>query len=168
SKAIMDNVSRAFAASQKKVKVIGLRYFNVYGPREYYKGHAASMMYQLYLQMKAGKKPRIFTAGEQQRDFIYVKDVVKANLLALEKGVSGHVYNVGTGYPEDFNKVISCLNISMGLNLETEYFDNPYPFYQNKTQADTSLSARELGFKADYSLERGIEDYVVNLASHKR
>ncbi|NLO90816.1 MAG: ADP-glyceromanno-heptose 6-epimerase [Elusimicrobia bacterium] len=168
SKAIMDNVARAFAASQKKVKVCGLRYFNVYGPREYYKGSAASMVYQLYLQMAAGKKPRVFTAGEQQRDFIYVKDVVRANLLAMQKGRSGGVYNVGTGRPEDFNRMIACLNASMKLKLETEYFANPYSFFQNKTHADMALSKKELGFEAEYDLARGIEDYVKKLAALRR
>jgi len=168
SKAIMDNVARDFSAANKNLKVVGLRYFNVYGPGEYYKGKVASMMYQLYLQMKAGKRPRVFTAGEQQRDFVYIKDVVRANMLAMEKGRSGGVYNVATGRPEDFNKVIACLNKSMGLKLETEYFENPYNFFQNKTQADMTLSERDLGFKAEYNLERGIEDYVATLKAENR
>jgi len=162
SKAIMDNVAREFAAKHKNMTLVGLRYFNVYGPGEYYKGHAASMMFQLYNQMKAGKNPRIFKHGEQQRDFIYIKDVVLANLLALKAKKSG-VYNVGTGKPEDFNKVIACLNKSMGTGLATEYFDNPYSFFQNKTQADASAINAAIGFKAQYSLERGIDDYVKEL-----
>jgi len=57
----------------EKIKVVGLRFFNVFGPREYYKGHAASMIYQLALKMMEGHRPRIFKWGEQKRDHIYVK-----------------------------------------------------------------------------------------------
>ncbi|MCX5783468.1 MAG: NAD-dependent epimerase/dehydratase family protein, partial [Elusimicrobia bacterium] len=77
SKAVMDNVAQVFAKEHKNITLVGLRYFNVYGPGESYKGKAASMIYQLYLQMKAGKNPRVFKHGEQERDFIYVKDVVR-------------------------------------------------------------------------------------------
>jgi len=159
SKAIMDNVAADYAKKYPKLKLIGLRYFNVYGPGEYYKGKFASMIYQLYLQMKAGKKPRIFKYGEQMRDFVYVKDVVRANLNALECETSV-VVNVGTGKPENFNYVIECLNKAMGTNYEPEYFDNPYNFYQNKTQADIKKTKAYLNYRPQWNLEEGIKDYV--------
>lgn len=81
SKWVMENLARTY---EGKLKVVGLRYFNVFGPRETFKGAAASMTYQLFLQMKAGKKPRIFKYGEQKRDFVYVKDVVEATIRARE------------------------------------------------------------------------------------
>ncbi len=162
SKAIMDNVARNFAETNPDMRIVGLRYFNVYGPGEYYKGPAASMMYQLYLKMKAGKNPRIFKHGEQMRDFVYVKDVVAANLKAAQSKVSC-VVNVGTGVPEDFNAVIKCLNRETGLNMPTEYFDNPYDFYQNKTQAYADAAFENIGYKAQYSLAEGIADYVKTL-----
>ena len=77
SKVIMDNVARQFAEDNNDMTIIGLRYFNVYGPGESFKGKMASMVYQLYNQMKAGQRPRVFKNGEQQRDFVYVKDIVK-------------------------------------------------------------------------------------------
>ena len=162
SKAIADNVATWFAKNNPDISVIGLRYFNVYGPREYYKGHASSMIFQLHNQMIAGKRPRIFKNGEQMRDFIYVKDVVSANIKALQSEVST-VVNVGTGVPEDFNKVIECLNKELNTKLKTEYFDNPYSFYQNKTQANTQKAKNKIGFKAEYSLDSGISDYVKTL-----
>ena len=116
-------------------------------------------MYQLYLQMKAGKKPRIFKYGEQMRDFVYVKDIVRANLNALD-AVKSCIVNAGTGQPENFNKVIDCLNSAMKLNLAPEYFDNTYSFYQNKTQAQTDAAFEKIGFKAQFGLEQGIADYV--------
>ena len=160
SKVIMDNVARQFSADNNDMAIIGLRYFNVYGPGEYYKGKMASMVYQLYNQMKAGKRPRVFKYGEQQRDFVYVKDIVKINLCALNNGKETGVYNAATGIPRDYNAIIACLNKELGTNLEPEYIDNPYPFFQLKTQADMTLAKEKLGYEPDYSLEAGIADYV--------
>lgn len=160
SKAIMDNVARQFADDNNDMKIIGLRYFNVYGPGEYFKGKMSSMVYQLYNQMKAGKRPRVFKHGEQMRDFVYVKDIVKINLCALNNGKETGVYNAATGIPRDYNDIIKCLNKELGTNLEPEYIDNPYPFFQLKTQADITKSKEKLGYEPDYSLEAGIADYV--------
>ena len=169
SKAIMDNVARQFVAENQDMTVIGLRYFNVYGPGEYYKGKMASMIYQLYLQMKQGKRPRVFKMGEQQRDFVYVKDIVKINLCALNNGKESGVYNAATGIPRNFNEIIACLNKEMGTNLEPEYFDNPYKaFFQVKTQADITKSTEKLGYTPDYTLEAGIADYVKILKAENR
>ena len=163
SKVIMDNVARQFADDNNDMTIIGLRYFNVYGPGEYHKGKMASMVYQLYNQMKAGQRPRVFKNGEQQRDFVYVKDIVKINLCALNNGKETGVYNAATGIPRDYNDIIACLNKEMGLQLEPEYIDNPYPFFQLKTQADITKSKEKLGYTPDYTLEQGIADYVAVL-----
>lgn len=167
SKAMMDNLAADFAAAHPDIKLVGLRYFNVYGPREYYKGHAASMMYQLYLQMKAGKRPRIFKFGEQMRDFVYVKDIVRANLNALDADASC-VCNVATGSPENFNRVIDCLNKAMKTDLAPEYFDNPYGFYQQKTQADLRRAKAHLNYRPEWRLEDGIADYVAIMEKEGR
>ena len=160
SKVIDDNVARMFSHDHQDMKIIGLRYFNVFGPGEDYKGKMASMVYQLYNQMKAGKRPRVFKYGEQMRDFVYVKDVVKANLCALQNGKETAVYNCATGTARSYNDVIKCLNHELGTNLEPEYIDNPYPFFQNKTEADMSLAFEKIGYKPDFSLEAAIADYV--------
>ena len=110
--------------------------------------------------MKAGKRPRVFKFGEQMRDFVYVKDVVKANLCALANGKETAVYNCGTGIARSYNDVITCLNRELGLNLEPEYIDNPYPFFQNKTEADMSLAKEKIGYTPDFTLETAIADYV--------
>ncbi len=166
SKVIMDNVARQFAADNRDMTIIGLRYFNVYGPGEYFKGKMASMVFQLYNQMREGKRPRVFKNGEQQRDFVYVKDIVKINMCALHNGKETGVYNAATGIPRDYNAIIACLNKEMGLNLEPEYIDNPYPFFQLKTQADMTKSESKLGYTPDYTLEAGIADYVKILNEH--
>jgi len=158
SKWVMDQLARNYDG---RLKVVGLRYFNVFGPREYFKGAAASMIYQLAQQMLAGKRPRIFKWGEQRRDFIYVKDVVEATLRARE-AKRNTVVNVGTGQSTSFNEVIEALNEGLGTNLQPDYFDNPYDFYQGFTQADMTRAKREIGFEAKYTTREGILDYVRN------
>lgn len=160
SKVIDDNVARLFSHDHQDMKIIGLRYFNVFGPGEDYKGKMASMVYQLYNQMKAGQRPRVFKYGEQMRDFVYVKDVVKANLCALQNGKETAVYNCATGIARSYNDVIKSLNKELGTNLEPDYIDNPYPFFQNKTEADMNLAWEKIGYKPDFTLETAIADYV--------
>ncbi|MGC8941970.1 MAG: ADP-glyceromanno-heptose 6-epimerase [Sulfurihydrogenibium sp.] len=158
SKYIMDNLAQEFA-EKTSLKVVGVRYFNVYGPREAHKGKFASMIYQLYLQMKSRQRPRIFKWGEQKRDFVYVKDAVDATILAT-KAPKSTVYNVGSGEATSFNDVIKYLNLALGTNFEPEYFDCPYDFYQEYTQADMTKIKEELGFVPRYSIQRGIKEYV--------
>lgn len=159
SKAVMERVASDFQKAHPKMDVVGLRYFNVFGPRERFKAKAASMIWQLHLQMRAGKRPRIFESGEQYRDHIYVKDVVLANLLAAERKVRG-VYNVCTGRKTTFNEIISFLNAAMGTSLSPDYFKNPYSFYQNETLGDPGNAVRDFKFSAVYTVQKGIEDYL--------
>ena len=159
SKARMDEMVQSVIREKKVPLIVGLRYFNVFGPREEYKGSASSMIYQLAQQMKSGKRPRIFKHGEQKRDFVYVKDVVRANLLAIASGKSG-VVNIGTGRATTFNEVIETLNQILGLSFEADYFDNPYSFYQDHTEADLSLSEKLLGYRPKYTTQEGMRDYL--------
>jgi ADP-L-glycero-D-manno-heptose 6-epimerase len=158
SKWVMEKLAERY---ESKLKIVGLRFFNVFGPGETFKGKAASMIYQLYLQMKSGKRPRIFKYGEQRRDFIYVKDVVEAILLAADAKKNTSV-NVGTGRPTSFNALIAALNEALGTSYEPEYFDNPYDFYQDFTQADMSHSQKATGFKCKFTTREAILDYVRN------
>jgi ADP-L-glycero-D-manno-heptose 6-epimerase len=158
SKVILDNLARR-ASEDRDWKIVGLRYFNVYGPREAHKGVPASMILHLSRQMKEGKRPRIFKYGEQQRDFVYVKDIVAGTLLALEAKESG-IYNLGSGQARSFNELIGILNQSLGTNFEPEYFDNPHAHYQNYTEADLTAVRKSLGYEPKYSLEAGVADYM--------
>lgn len=157
SKAIMEPLAERYAAKLKK-PIVGLRYFNVYGPGEDHKGKFASMIHQLARQMLAGRRPRIFTDGEQRRDFVYVQDVVQANLLAAEAAAGG-VYNIGSGRAESFNEVVRRLNEVLRTNLQPDYFENPYTFTQDWTEADLSVSKKNLGYEAKYPLAEGIAAY---------
>jgi ADP-L-glycero-D-manno-heptose 6-epimerase len=159
SKAIMDNIARRAASESRGWIIIGLRYFNVYGPREAHKGVPASMIYHLARQMKAGQRPRIFKQGEQKRDFVYVKDIVAGSMSALEAKASG-IYNLGAGQARSFNELVGILNKSLGTNFEPDYIVNPHAHYQNFTQADLSSVQKALGFQPQFSLEKGVADYM--------
>lgn len=159
SKAIMDNLARRAAHDSQDWIVVGLRYFNVYGPREAHKGVPASMVYHLSRQMKAGQRPRIFKQGEQKRDFVYVKDIVEGSMRALEAKQSG-IYNLGSGQARSFNELIDVLNRSLGTDFKPDYIDNPHEHYQNFTQADLAQVRGSLGYEPKYSLETGVADYM--------
>ncbi len=159
SKTIMDNVAMREAAASPEWVIIGLRYFNVYGPREAHKGVPASMVYHLSRQMKAGQRPRIFKHGDQKRDFVYVKDIVEGSILALEATESG-IYNLGYGQARSFNELVDVLNKCLGTNFEPDYIDNPHAHYQNFTEADLSKVRSALGYAPQFPLEDGVRDYM--------
>ena len=159
SKAIMDNLATRFARENTDWIIVGLRYFNVYGPREAHKGVPASMIYHLSQQMRAGQRPRIFKHGEQRRDFVYVKDVVDGTICALDASASG-IYNLGSGQARSFNELIFILNRTLQTNLQPDYFDNPHAHYQNFTQADLANARSALGYVPQFPLEAGVADYM--------
>src|SRR5947209_2588081 len=159
SKVIMDNIAMREAQENADWIIIGLRYFNVYGPREAHKGVPASMVYHLAQQMKAGQRPRIFKHGEQKRDFVYVKDAVEGSIRALDAQTSG-IYNLGTGQASSFNELVDVLNKCLGTKFQPDYIENPHVHYQNFTEADLDRVRGALGYQPQFSLERGVADYV--------
>jgi ADP-L-glycero-D-manno-heptose 6-epimerase len=159
SKAIMDNIATREAGKFPDWVIVGLRYFNVYGPREAHKGVPASMIYHLSKQMKAGQRPRIFKQGEQKRDFVYVKDAVEGSIRALKAKQSG-IYNLGSGKARSFNELVDVLNKCLGTKFQPDYIENPHAHYQNFTEADLTRAHDALGYEPRFSLERGVADYV--------
>jgi len=159
SKVIIDNIAIRAAAESPDWIIIGLRYFNVYGPREAHKGVPASMVYHLAQQMKSGQRPRIFKHGEQKRDFVYVKDAVEGSILALEANESG-IYNLGCGQARSFNELVDVLNQCLGTKLQADYIDNPHAHYQNFTEADLDKVRSALGYQPQFPLEAGVRDYL--------
>lgn len=162
SKLEAEEVATGYVA--KGARLAGVRYFNVYGPGEAHKGKFASMIWQLSLQMKAGKRPRIFKHGEQKRDFVHIDDVVEASIRALEIP-PGSVLNVGSGRARSFNDVIAALNAALGTTLEPDYFDCPYDFFQPFTEADVTRLKQATGFSPRWGLEEGVAAYMKAIAS---
>lgn len=158
SKLMMDQIAIRYHEENPNMRIVGLRYFNVYGPREYFKGTTASMILQLGLQALRNGKVRLFKYGEQKRDFVYVEDVVQANVKAMATDHSG-VYNVGCGQARSFNDIAEILQQEL-CPFEVEYFDNPYRFYQNHTEADIVMSKEYLEYMPQFSLEKGVAAYV--------
>ncbi|MCE0483497.1 MAG: ADP-glyceromanno-heptose 6-epimerase [Methylacidiphilales bacterium] len=161
SKVQLDNLARLWAKENPSQVVVGLRYFNVYGPREAHKGAASSMILQLAQQIRRGQAPRIFKHGEQIRDFVYVKDIVNCTLLAARARSSG-IYNAGSGVPRSFNDIVANLNRVLKTQWQPEYIDNPHAHYQPHTEADLSATTRALRYTPKFTLEKGIDDYTAS------
>ena len=158
SKLMMDMSVRKLLEKDPKLPIVGLRFFNVYGEREFYKGKTASMVLQLGLQALRDKKVKLFEFGEQKRDFVYIKDVVQANILAAN-AKKGGIYNVGSGTARSYNDIIKILAHCLG-HFEVEYIKNPYKFFQTHTQADLTEIKQDLNYSPEYDLEIGIKNYL--------
>jgi ADP-L-glycero-D-manno-heptose 6-epimerase len=174
SKLAFDNYVREILPSAAST-IVGFRYFNVYGPREAHKGRMASMIYQLHGQIRKHGRAQLFeasggfAAGEQQRDFVSVDDVVRVNLFFATPPVRKGIFNVGTGAARTFNDVARVLirhlskengkDASKAAKTEIEYVKFPEGLrekYQSYTQADiTALRAN--GYADSFaSIEEGI------------
>lgn len=160
SKLAMERMALKWAKDSGGVAV-GLRYFNVYGQGEFFKERTASMVLQLGLGLLAGKAPRLFEGSDKiLRDFVYIDDVVSANLLAAKQDKSG-VFNVGSGVARSFKDIADILQSLLNTNYEIEYIKNPYiGSYQFYTQADIKATSSELGYTPSFSLEDGIKAYL--------
>lgn len=151
------------------VQIVGLRYFNVYGPGEQHKGSRASVAYQIHTQMLGGERPRLFGAydgfeeGLQCRDFVHVDDVVAANLWFFDNGEVSGTFNVGTGRAEPFVEVANAVINYYGGKREIEFIEFPDSLkrsYQSYTCADTS-KLREAGFQHEFkTVAKGVREYM--------
>jgi ADP-L-glycero-D-manno-heptose 6-epimerase len=159
SKLKFDSYAMGFA-QRNEVTCIGLRYCNVYGSGEEHKGPRASMVSQLFNQIRAARKPRLFKDGTQKREWLYVKDAVDANLKALNCSQS-NILNCATGNPYSFNEVVDTINGKFGFNLEPEYIDNPHlENYQNRVETDIAKIKYYLQWEPQYDLSEGLDDMM--------
>ena len=161
SKLMMDNITYKYLDEGLDISVVGLRYFNVYGPREFYKNKTASTVVQFGHQILAGKTPKLFEGSDKiLRDFIYIEDIIQANIKAANAKKSG-VYNVGTGKARSFQDIADILQKELGTNLGTEYIPNPFVGqYQFHTEANITDTKKYLGYEPKFEMEDGIKDYV--------
>ncbi len=181
SKFLFDQLVRRTLAG-RTAQIVGLRYFNVYGPNEAHKGRMASVAFHAYRQLLSAGKVKLFVGsggygdGEQRRDFVYVEDVVDVNLWFLEhRHVSG-IYNCGTGRAQTFNQLAAAaINALQGTRLTAkelaakgliEYVPFPEGLrdkYQSYTEADLSR-LRTAGYAGEFkSVEQGVSAYVARL-----
>ena len=150
--------------------LVGLKYFNVYGPNEYHKQDMQSMVRKGFLQLRDTGKLRLFKSykseysdGDQERDFLYIKDAVAMTLFFLERQDVGGIFNVGSGKARNWNDLAKAIFVAMSKKLNIEYIDIPSEIrnqYQYHTCSDTE-KIRNAGYsKPSMSLEAGIENYV--------
>ena len=182
SKFLFDQVVRRRLADISS-QVVGLRYFNVYGPREQHKGRMASVAYHFFNQFQAEGKVKLFEGcagyadGEQQRDFVSIADLVKVNMFFLDHPDVSGIFNLGSGRAQSFNDVavavVNTCRAAKGdpaLSLAemcysgiVEYIAFPVALqgkYQSYTQADLG-ELRDCGYEDDFaSVEQGVADYV--------
>ena len=155
---------------------VALKFFNVYGINEFHKKNMISIVLKTFLQIKENQETFLFKSykkkyldGEQERDFVYVKDCINALVWFLDnKKISG-VFNIGTGKANTFNDLVNAVYKSLNKNINVRYIEMPEKLksqYQYHTQANLS-KLRKLGYnKKFYSLEEGVNDYINILKTH--
>ena len=153
-------------------KIVGIKYFNVYGPNEFHKGDMRSVVHKAYEQILASGNVKLFKSlnpnfkdGEQMRDFVYVKDAVDMTLFFLDKKDKNGLFNVGSGKARTWNDLVSAIFKAVNKTVNIEYIDLP-PHLAEKYQYLTEAKLDKIK-KAGYSnsissLEEGVTDYVKN------
>lgn len=167
SKLLFDRYVRRIFPKAKS-QVIGLRYFNVYGPREQHKGSMASVAFHLNNQHQKDGILHLFegsdgySSGEQRRDFVYIDDVVDVNVWVWQKKATSGIYNVGTGHSQPFNDIAKAI-ISWYGSGKIQYI--PFPqnligHYQSFTEANLG-HLRKLGYQGSFKkVEEGVKLYL--------
>ena len=180
SKFLFDQYVRRHKAGINS-QVVGLRYFNVYGPRESHKGIMASTAFHFHNQIQESSVAQLFKGtdgyadGEQKRDFIYVGDCVKANLWFFENKSKSGIFNMGTGRAQSFNEMAQAAicwhEIHHGKSARIQYIDFPERLkgaYQNFTQADTA-TLRKAGFTTKFlNVQEGVTKYFNWMRANER
>jgi len=153
-------------------RIVGLKYFNVFGPNEYHKGEMRSFVVKAFEQINTAGKVGLFKShrpdyadGEQKRDFLYIKDAVDMTLFFLDNRKISGIFNIGTGAARTWNDLAKATFAAMNKEPNIEYIPMPDKLrdkYQYFTQADIA-KLRTAGYKKEpTSLEDAIKDYVQN------
>ncbi|MHC4132194.1 MAG: ADP-glyceromanno-heptose 6-epimerase [Planctomycetota bacterium] len=153
-------------------EIVGLKYFNVFGPNEYHKADMRSFVLKAFEQVNAKGKVALFKShnpeyadGEYVRDFLYVKDAVEMTLFFLDNPKLSGIYNIGTGKARNWNDMVMAVFAAMGKKPKIEYIEMPESIryqYQYFTQAEMSKLKKAGYDKPTTSLEEAVEDYVQN------
>lgn len=161
SKMSREKYAQAYSYNNQ-METTGLRFFSVFGPHEKAKGKYANVVTQFLWKMMDGERPVIWGEGEQERDFVYVEDVVDALIKASEtrNELDGEIINVGRGDPVTFNEVVEALNEELGKDIDAEHVENPRDKYVREHRADLSKARELLGWEPRHSFEEGLEKTV--------
>jgi UDP-glucose 4-epimerase len=138
---------------------VGLRYMNVYGPRQDYKGAYIAVMHKILDRLESGLRPQVYGDGSQQYDFIHVGDVARANICAMRAEVSGGNYNVGRGIGTSIKALTELLIRLSGSDAKPEYLPSGLTFVTNRIGCP-KLAEKDLGFKWSIDLEEGMKSLI--------
>jgi UDP-glucose 4-epimerase len=151
----------------------GLRYMNVYGPRQDYKGAYIAVMHKILDRLESGGRPQVYGDGSQQYDFVAVEDVARANVCAMKADATGKNYNVGRGIGTSIKELTELLIQLSGKEAEIEYMPAGLTFVTNRI-GSIEAAERDLGFKWTIGLEDGMQrlidwrrSYIAELAARK-
>ena len=140
------------------MQTVSLRYFNVFGPRQDPNGEYAAVIPKFTEKICAGESPTVFGDGEQTRDFVFVKDVARANILAMDSDVCG-LLNIGTGVQTSLNDLAKMIMDAAGISVSMKY-EATREGDVRYSVADISKAERELGYKPEWDLGEGVRDTV--------
>lgn len=153
---------------------VGLRYMNVYGPRQDYKGAYIAVMHKILDRLESGGRPQVYGDGSQQYDFVAVEDVARANICAMKSEATGKNYNVGRGIGTSIRELTELLIRLSGKEAEIEYLPAGLTFVTNRI-GSTEAAERDLGFQWTIGLEEGMQrlidwrrSYIAELEARKQ
>jgi UDP-glucose 4-epimerase len=159
SKIMLEGLLRSFN-DMYGLPYVALRYFNVYGPRMDIHGKYTEVLIRWIERIAAGQPPLILGDGTQTMDFVYIEDVARSNILALESELADDVFNIASGTETSLNELAAALLKVMGSDLQPEYGPERKVNPVSRRMADTSRAERLLGFRAQVSLEDGLSRLV--------
>jgi UDP-glucose 4-epimerase len=153
-----EQMCRAFN-ERYKLNYTGLRYMNVYGPRQDYKGAYVAVIMRVLDRISQGQAPVIYGDGTQVFDFVYVRDVAKANICALKADTNDKCYNVGMGKPTTINELVNLILELTGSKLKPVYEPQGQTFVTQRV-GSTKKAEKELGFKAVTDVREGLAKLI--------
>jgi UDP-glucose 4-epimerase len=149
------------------VNYCGLRYMNVYGPRQDYKGTYIAVIMKILDNLDQGKPPIVYGDGSQSYDFIYVEDAANANVCALKSDSVDQFYNVGKGVKTSIKELTELLLKIYNSDLKIQFMPEGQTFVTNRI-GSTEKAEREIGFKAVVELEEGLKNLIQWRKLHKQ
>ncbi len=167
SKIMLEGLLRSFN-DMYGLPYVALRYFNVYGPRMDIYGKYTEVLIRWMERIAAGQPPLILGDGTQTMDFVYIEDVARSNILALESDLTDDVFNIASGRETSLNELAAALLKVMGSDLQPEYGPERKVNPVSRRMADTTKAERLLGFRAQVSLEDGLSRLVDWWLTNKR
>ena len=159
AKTFNEGLLRSFA-EMYGLRYVALRYFNVYGPRMDVYGAYTEVLIRWMERLAAGMPPIIYGDGNQTMDFVHVRDIARANLLAATSDVTDEVFNVASGKETSLRELAQILSRVMGASLEPQHLEARTVNGVTRRLADTGKAERLLGFKAETQIEEGLRDLV--------